>query len=110
MNKIEQYGVLAVVALVAVAYIAKKGAQAAGAVGDAAKTVGAAINPNNPGNVFYSGVNAVGSTVTGTADFNLGSWVYDVFNVDPFSPGARASNTQAPVRGTSPNELLAYTP
>jgi hypothetical protein len=106
MNKIEQMGVFAVVALVAIAYITKKGAQAAGAIGDAAKTVGTAINPTNPGNVFYEGTNAVGAIVTSSNDFNLGSWVYDVFHADPFAPGLNGNNTGAPVAAGTPNGLL----
>jgi hypothetical protein len=37
-----------------------------------------AVNPVNPNNVIYGGVNAVGGALSGNDDFSLGSWFYDV--------------------------------
>ena len=37
-----------------------------------------AITPTNPENIFYTGVNSLGSTITGQQDFNLGVWLYDI--------------------------------
>lgn len=37
-----------------------------------------AITPTNPDNIFYSGVNHIGSSLTGQKDFNLGVWLYDI--------------------------------
>jgi hypothetical protein len=39
--------------------------------------LGTAINPTNPDNVFYGGVNAVGQSVTGQADWSLGTSIYN---------------------------------
>lgn len=36
-----------------------------------------AVNPLNPNNVFYTGVNNVGSAATGVKDWSLGSAFYD---------------------------------
>ena len=44
------------------------------------KEVGAAIDPTSSENIFYSGVNSVGSTLTGDEDFSLGGWIYEVAN------------------------------
>lgn len=49
---------------------------------DKLAAVGTALNPASDRNLAYRGVNAVGSAVTGEPDFSLGSWLYDVFNVD----------------------------
>tara|TARA_R110001599_G_scaffold287356_2_gene489917 strand:+ start:10381 stop:10617 length:237 start_codon:yes stop_codon:yes gene_type:complete len=46
------------------------------------KTVGNAINPVNPENVFYEGVNSVGSSLSGDSEWTLGTWIYDVTNKD----------------------------
>lgn len=68
--------IAAAVAVVAL-YLIKR--QAAETVAD----VGQAVNPVNPGNVFYGGVNAVGEALTGDESFSLGSWIYDqVHGVD----------------------------
>lgn len=38
-------------------------------------------------NPVYRGVNAVGGAITGTRDFSLGSWIYDLVNPEPvFTP------------------------
>lgn len=48
-------------------------------------TVATAVNPTNPDNLAYRGVNAVGSRLTGDASFSLGSWVYDLINPQPIT-------------------------
>lgn len=45
-----------------------------------AVAVGEAVNPTSEQNVFYRGVNAVGETLTGNKDFDLGRWIYDKTN------------------------------
>jgi len=47
---------------------------------DTAGNVATAVNPTNPNNVIYGGVNAVGGAVTGTKDWSLGSALYDWFH------------------------------
>jgi hypothetical protein len=49
---------------------------------EAAKAVGRAIDPTSDQNVFYRGVNALGSSVTGDKHFTLGGWLYDLVNPD----------------------------
>ncbi|MDL0433960.1 hypothetical protein QPM17_22730 [Marinobacter sp. TBZ242] len=44
------------------------------------KDVGNAVNPTNPDNVFYEGVNGVGEAVTGDEHFSLGGWIYERFH------------------------------
>lgn len=58
--------------------------------GNAASTVGTAVNPMSDQNLAYRGVNAAGASLTGRDDFNLGSWTYDV--APPGSLLARAGN------------------
>ncbi|MEN0037459.1 MAG: hypothetical protein AAGC78_10330 [Cellvibrio sp.] len=36
------------------------------------------INPASDQNVFYKGVNGIGSAITGDKDFTLGGWIYDI--------------------------------
>lgn len=42
-----------------------------------AREAGQAIDPTSENNVFYSGVNAVGKSLTGQENFDLGGWLYD---------------------------------
>lgn len=42
------------------------------------------VNPLNPDNVIYTGVNQVGATVSGDKNFNLGGATYDALH-DPES-------------------------
>jgi len=49
---------------------------------EAVQEVGTAINPVNPENIFYSGVNEVGEALTGNESFSLGSWIYDKLNTE----------------------------
>jgi hypothetical protein len=44
---------------------------------ETAKAVGHAVNPLNNDNVFYGGVNAVGESITGRKDWNLGVQIYE---------------------------------
>jgi hypothetical protein len=44
------------------------------------------LDPTDPNNLFYDGVNSVGSSVTGNDDFSLGSWLYDVIHGDDYDP------------------------
>ena len=46
----------------------------------AAETIGQAVNPTDPENIFYSGVSSVGRAVTGDDNWTLGAWIYDVMN------------------------------
>lgn len=43
----------------------------------AASGVVGALSPYNNENIFYSGVNKLGSAVTQQKEFNLGAWIYD---------------------------------
>lgn len=73
---------------------------AAGEVGNAASKVGQAINPVNPDNIFYRGVNSVGAALTGRDNFNLGSWTYDLLNPDQVA----ALETPPTIRNQPPAE------
>ena len=42
-----------------------------------------ALNPISDKNLAYSGVNAIGSVVSGDDDWTLGGWVYDITHEDP---------------------------
>lgn len=46
--------------------------------GDTVKDAANAVNPTNPDNVFYEGVNSVGSAVSGDEHWSLGSWIYEL--------------------------------
>lgn len=69
----------ALVLVLAVVMLSRKGAQAVAAVG-------AAINPVSADNVFYQGANAIGRVVTGAApgdaSFSIGSWFGGIFKSD----------------------------
>jgi hypothetical protein len=78
---------LAVILVGGVAYwfLSKKLGEAASAVSDAAQYV----NPASDKNIIYSGVNDVGSAISGDADFSLGSWFYDITHPnDPYNKAA----------------------
>ncbi|MCM3565921.1 hypothetical protein [Hydrogenophaga intermedia] len=49
-------------------------------------SLGTAVNPANPENLAYRGVNAVGGAITGQRDFSLGVWLYELFNPEPPPP------------------------
>lgn len=66
-------GVGAVGAYFGARFIAGQAAKKAAAVGNA-------INPVNDENVFYSGVNSVGGSLTGDKYFTLGGWIYEKLN------------------------------
>jgi hypothetical protein len=61
---------------VVIYWLAKQEAKAA------AQSVGEAINPVNPENIFYEGVNAAGEVLTGEEGFTLGGWIYDMTHSD----------------------------
>ena len=64
-----QIAVVAVVAAFAVNYGQKK-----------AKAAAEAVNPLNNDNVFASGVDSVGASVTGDSNFKLGAWIYEAIH------------------------------
>lgn len=43
-----------------------------------AVTVAQAVNPVSDENIFYQGVNGIGSALTGSDSFDLGGWIYDI--------------------------------
>jgi len=69
-----------------VAYLAVLSARAAASAASSAGNAAVdavygglnAINPVNQENIFYSGVNAVGTKLTGDNAFTLGGWIYDI--------------------------------
>lgn len=42
-----------------------------------------AIDPTDPDNIFASGVDNVGASLTGNENFKLGAWIYDVLHPRP---------------------------
>lgn len=64
---------LAAVGAVAIYFGEKKAREAAAAVGNA-------VSPTNPNNIFSSGVDSVGASLTGNENFSLGGWIYDKIN------------------------------
>ncbi len=72
------------------------------ALGEVADSVIAGVNPVNPENIFYRGVNAFGGAVvsdTGpgrSADgsWSVGAWAYDVTHANPFESFERPLPTQ----------------
>lgn len=42
-----------------------------------------AIDPTDPDNIFASGVDNVGASLTGNENFKLGGWIYDVLHPRP---------------------------
>lgn len=51
----------------------------------AAGALGAAVNPLDRENIFYSGANALGAAVSGDPEFSLGAWIWEQTH-----PGQRA--------------------
>lgn len=77
--KAQQWGLLAVIAVIALWYVGRKaGAAVEGAIDSTLE----AVNPTNDENIFYSGVNAVGESLSGLDGWSLGSATYDTFNPD----------------------------
>ena len=87
-----KWAAVAAVAAVALYFIGRK---VAGALPGAAATVGNAINPVNPDNIFAGGVNAVGGALSGSSDWSLGSWIYDVTHPNDYDPNADTKTTLA---------------
>lgn len=57
------------------------------------------LNPASTQNAVYGGVNAIGSSVTGDSNWNLGGWLYDLLNPDPMAPlPPRGTDARAAVR------------
>lgn len=80
-------GIVALGALAALGVLWYKRDAIAAAAGQAARTVGDAVNPASSGNVVNRAVSAVGATVTGDADWSLGGQL-----AEWFSPSVRAAN------------------
>lgn len=58
------------------------------------RQVQTSLNPGSSQNLIYRGVNAVGGSVTGSKDFSLGSWIYDLVNPAPAAPVYSANPVQ----------------
>lgn len=71
-------GVAGVVLLAAGWYAKKKVGAAADAVVQGAVKALPYVNPADPRNLVYSGVSAVGSTISGDSSWTLGGWFYDI--------------------------------
>lgn len=67
-----------------------------------AAAAGNAVNPVSDQNVFYKGVNAVGTVLSGDPEFTLGGWVYDVLH-----PTASGQPTTPP-NSTSTQTFWTY--
>lgn len=82
--------VLAVAGLAVAGYVGWRATRAAGdlasAVSDGVSDAAQAVNPLNPDNIIYSGVNKVGGAIAGSDDWSLGGWIYDVTHKDPMAP------------------------
>lgn len=61
-----------------------------------------AVSPLNPNNVIYGGVNTAGAQVTGDANFNLGSWLFELLN-----PGAVAAEKQLSATSSTSGAIAA---
>lgn len=57
---------------------------------DTAKDALNAVNPFNHDNVFATGVNKIGATITGDTNFTLGGAIYD-WTHPAFDPNAKAA-------------------
>lgn len=64
---------IGVVGAIAIYHAQKKAIETVAAAGQA-------ILPTNPDNIFASGVDAVGASLTGNDDFRLGVWINDKVN------------------------------
>lgn len=83
MTKNEQRKYITIAAALAGAYILYRGHQAAERVKE---VVTEDLNPASTENVVYSGVNAIGASVTGNEGFSLGGWIYDKLNPGEAKP------------------------
>lgn len=72
-KELRNYLILGAVAAAGVWYVKKQGVAAV-------KAAGNAINPVNPDNIFYGGVNSVGSALSGNDGFSLGVWTYELIH------------------------------
>lgn len=80
--------VLAVAGLGLAAFVGWRAYKAAGAAAGTLADVANAVNPFSDQNLAYRGVNAIGASITGDKDFNLGTAVYNVTHDDPFAHDA----------------------
>jgi hypothetical protein len=88
-------------------YELKKGvAAAANALPGAAAAVGAAVDPTNPNNLAYSGVNKVVGALTGDQNETLGGWLYDLTHPSVNPP----MQVLAPTATKDPVDGMPYTP
>ena len=67
------------VALLGVYFVSRMAAKKAVEV---AGNVGEAIDPTNSENIFYSGANAVGESITGDEDWTLGGAIFEAVHGD----------------------------
>ena len=56
------------------------------------------LNPASDQNIVYSGVNGVGSALTGDSNFTLGGWFYDLMN--PSTPATASTPFVGPPTST----------
>lgn len=73
--KIETNHVLVVAGAGILGYLLWRGYQRAGQIAAGAVEK---VNPASPNNFIYQGVSAVGSSITGDKNWNLGGWLYDI--------------------------------
>src|SRR5579863_7924709 len=100
-SKAVTYGILAVIGIAAVYFLGKKLISAAGSgITTAAGAVGTAINPTDPNNLAYRGVNAVGASVSGDSSWSLGGWIYDLVH-PAYDPNAAGVDANTPNVGNS---------
>jgi len=67
---------------IAIYYAQKQAKEALSSVGDA-------VNPVNPDNIFNQGANSVVEVLTGDENQTLGGWLYDIINGTPEEQAAR---------------------
>ncbi len=95
-SKAAVYGVLAVVGVAAIYFFGRKLLNAAGSgISSAASAVGTAINPVDPNNLAYRGVNGVGASISGDNSWSLGGWIYDLTH-PAYDPNAAIPDTNTP--------------
>ncbi len=58
------------------------------------------VNPVNPNNVFYSGVNSAGAAISGNSSFSLGSWIYSLVHPS-YNPNTPSTTGAVTVPGPS---------
>jgi hypothetical protein len=76
LEKFEFWAGVGLAVVIVLGYLGKKSLAAA-------QSVGEAVNPVSPNNIFYRGANAVGGAVSGDSSFSLGGWIYSATHPDP---------------------------